>query len=270
MKCIPVQISSHWFFQFEIDHFLQPFLFLKKITVQDGKYSDLTGLKPIASWSNSNEVGDLDVDYGIKADVRVTKDIASLPQKIWGKVSSQIGSWGVSARADFQGLDYTNADIKIGTENKDVGLNLSIGGNCGIDGIALDKIEGNKLCEADGAKFNINPRYDVQSEEATVGVSYEKEGTSINVEASKDTQSLTISSQLDEENRIAPTFSNTGGISIEWEHAVGDSVVTTTFTPEKSVRVDWEEGGWKTNILMDLEKTDITNVKVSVKKDLIF
>ena len=94
-----------------------------KITVQDGSYSDVYGLSPEVSWSNSNQVGDVSVDYGIEADLRVTKDIAqiaSLPKSIWGKLSSQLGAWGVSASADLQ--DYSQADVEVGVENSEEGL----------------------------------------------------------------------------------------------------------------------------------------------------
>ena len=226
------------------------------------------GLSPTLSWSNSNEVGDVDIDYGIEADIRATKDIASLPKSIWGKISSNVGAWGVSATAELQ--DYTQADVEIAVDNSDEGLNLSLVGTCGSGRFNVNTIKGGKTFEADGATISISPRFDVQSKEATVVTSYEKDGTGIKVEASKDSQTINLSRQLDEENRIAPTISSNGDISIEWEHKVDDCTVTTTFKPEESISMAWEEKGWKTNISMDLEETDISNVRVSMKKDLTF
>jgi hypothetical protein len=240
------------------------------ITVQDGQYSDVYGLNPTASWSNNNKIGDIDFDYGIEADVRITSDITSLPKKLWSKVSSQIGPWGISVKGNFQGVDILNSDIEIGAANGDEGITLSLDGTCNSDGVKLSKVKGSKTFDFDGANVIINPSFDVQTEEATVCMSYEKEGTGINVEASKDGQTVTFSRQLDEENCIRPTFHKSGDMSIEWEHISDESIVTTTFKPEKSVNIKWEEGGWNTNVMMDLENTDITNVKVSVKKDLVF
>lgn len=240
------------------------------VTVQDGKFSDIYGLNPTASWSNTNEVGELDIGYGIEADVRVTKDIASLPKKIWGKISSQVGAWGVSAKADFKGIDYSKADVTIGAANDEEGLSITAKGSCSSDGIVLNKIEAKKSMEQDGANISVNPSYDVQSEEATVVVSYEKDGTSVEVEASNNAQTVTLSRQLDDENRVTPMINSSGDVSIAWEHKINDSTVTTTFEPQKSINVNWEEGGWKAQVSMDLENTDITNVNVSVKKDLVF
>ena len=238
--------------------------------MQDGQFSDVYGLNPTASWSNSNEVGDVDIDYGIEADVRVTKDIASLPKKFWGKVSSKIGAWGVSAKADFQGIDYTKADVSLGVTNADEGLDFSAKGTCSGDGIVLNTIAARKALEQDGANVVINPSFDVQSEEATVVVSYEKDGTGVEVEASKDAQIVTLSRQLDNENRITPKINSAGDVSVAWEHQIDDGTLTTTFEPQKSVVIDWEEGGWNAKISMDLDNTEITNVNVSVKKDLVF
>lgn len=242
------------------------------MTVKDGQYSDAYGLNPTASWSNSNEIGDVAVDYGIEADVRITKDVASLPKKFWGKVSATVGgAWGVSAKADFKGIDYTKADITLGATNADENLSFTAKGSYSSDGIVMNKIEVTKATEQeDGAKVVISPSFDVQSEEATVVVSYDKDGTGVEVEASKDAQTVTLSRQLDDENRIIPKINSGGDFSVAWEHQLSDSTVTATFEPQKSLKIDWDEKGWKANISMELDNTDISNVNVSVKKDLVF
>ena len=71
----------------------------------------------------------------------MTKDIASLPKSIWGKVSSSIFGWGVSTKVDFQGLDFTNANVKIDALNADNKLHLLAKGSCGSNGISLNTIE---------------------------------------------------------------------------------------------------------------------------------
>ncbi len=241
-----------------------------QITVRDGNYADVYGLKPTASWSNSNQAGNLDIEYGIKADVRVTKDIASLPKSLWGKVSSKFGPWGVSAGVNFQGIDYTNADLNIHASNADEELSLSVDGSYGAGGVRVDKIHSTKKFESNGAIIMVNPRLDVNLDEASVNLVYDKGGTSVAVEASKGAQTVALSRQLDSVNRITPSFTNSGEISIDWEHKVNDSTITTTFKPEKSISFAWEDRGWVADINMDLKSNDITNVKIGVKKDLTF
>ena len=52
--------------------------------------------------------------------------------------------WGVSARKDVKGIDYSNADISLGASNSDEGLNFCAKGSCSGGGFVLDKIEAKK------------------------------------------------------------------------------------------------------------------------------
>mmetsp|Transcript_25444 Transcript_25444/g.29474 ORF Transcript_25444/g.29474 Transcript_25444/m.29474 type:complete len:266 (-) Transcript_25444:4018-4815(-) len=241
------------------------------ISIKDGSYAGVYGLDPTASWSNNNRVGDFDVGYGIETNIRATKDIASLPKNIWGKVSSKIGDWGLSAKAKVQGIDVSNGSIEIDTNNSEEELSFHLKGTYGNDGFTLQEVEANKSFESDGAKLTLTPNYNIQSEEATVVMSYEKDGTGIEVEASKDVQTFTLSRQLDEENRVSPTLSNTGDISVAWEHRIDDDkTVTTTFKPEEFLDIEFEESGWNANIFMPFDGKDIDGVSISIKKDVTF
>lgn len=244
------------------------------VTVEDGQYSDAYGLKPKASWSNSMEIDDnTNIECGIEADVRITKDIKSLPKKFWGKFSSTVGgAWGISGKADFKGIDFTNADVNLGISNDDEGLSITANGSCSSkNGLTLNTISAKKTLEEDGANIFVSPTYDVQAAEATVIVSYEKDGTGVEVEASKDAQTVTLSRRLDDENTISPKINSVGDFSVAWEHQYDeDGTVTTTFEPQKSISIDWTEKGWKANVSMDLGDTEISNVNVSLKKELVF
>eukprot|EP00568_Trieres_chinensis_P001339 CAMPEP_0183290510 /NCGR_PEP_ID=MMETSP0160_2-20130417/150_1 /TAXON_ID=2839 ORGANISM="Odontella Sinensis, Strain Grunow 1884" /NCGR_SAMPLE_ID=MMETSP0160_2 /ASSEMBLY_ACC=CAM_ASM_000250 /LENGTH=104 /DNA_ID=CAMNT_0025451127 /DNA_START=58 /DNA_END=369 /DNA_ORIENTATION=- len=81
------------------------------ISVQDGNFADLGGLDPSVTWEGSTTSGDMDISYGIEASAKPTSDIASLPRKIWGKASTTVGDWGVTARADLDAQDLSSADI---------------------------------------------------------------------------------------------------------------------------------------------------------------
>jgi hypothetical protein len=240
-------------------------------TVQDGKFDDLNGLNPTLSWSNTNELGDVDVEYGIEADARVTSDYASLPNNIWGKLSSKVGGWGVSARAEVKGEFVGEADIDLVTSHDEEDFDLQFKGYCNGTGCFVEKIQATKGFNYDGGKLTVQPSYNVDSEETDVVLTYVKTGTLIKVEASPDAQVMTLSKQLDAENRVAPTFSNNGDVSIEWEHTIGDdSAITTTFKPQEWLNVDFSEGGWNAHVHMPLDGTDISGAKISIKKDITF
>jgi len=240
------------------------------INVQDGNYADLSGLDPSLSWSASAEAGDIDIEYGIEASARPTSDIASLPKNIWGKASTNLNGWGVSARAEFTGTDFTSAGIDVDANNEELDLDIHLEASAG-DGFSVSKVEATKRLSADGADISINPRYDVGSEETDVLLSYSKDGTSVEITASQDAQSVTLSRQLDDDNRVAPTLSSSGDISVAWERSLGDdNSITATLTPNDSLDLEWKDESWTANINMPIDGTDITGTNVSVKREVNF
>lgn len=60
----------------------------------------------------------------------------------------------------------------------------------------------------------MRPYFNVKNNEASFIISYEKERSGLTVEASKETQFVTFSSQLDEKNRVSLSFTNTGDQSL--------------------------------------------------------
>jgi len=240
------------------------------INVQDGNFADIGGLDPSLSWSSSTATGDVDIEYGIEAAARPTSDIASLPKNIWGKASTNLNGWGVSARAEFQGTDFTNAGIEIDAKNEDVDLDIHLEASAG-DGFSVNSVEATKRIDADGASISVNPRYNVGTEEADVVLSYAKDGTSVELTASQDAQSVTLSRQLDDDNRVAPTLASNGDISVEWERALGDdNSLTATLKPNDSLDLEWKDADWTANINMPIDGTDITGTNVSIKREVNF
>jgi len=240
------------------------------INVQDGNFADIGGLDPSLSWSASTSSGDVDIEYGIEAAARPTSDIASLPKNIWGKASTNLNGWGVSARAEFQGTDFTNADIEVDANNADSDLDIHLEASAG-DGFSVNRVEATKRIESDGAHISVNPRYNVGTEETDVILSYAKDGTSVEVTASQDAQSVTLSRQLDDDNRVAPTLASNGDISVEWERSLGDdNSITATLKPNDSLDLEWKDAAWTANINMPIDGTDITGTNVSIKREVNF
>lgn len=240
------------------------------INVQDGNFADIGGLDPSLSWSGESSTGDVDVEYGIEASARPTSDIASLPKNIWGKASTNLNGWGLSARAEFQGTDFTNAGIEVDASNDDVDLDLHLEASAG-SGFSVNRVEATKRIDADGANISINPRYNVETEEADVVLSYNKDGTSVELTASQDAQSVTLSRQLDDDNRVAPTLASNGDVSLEWERSLGDdNSITATLKPNDALDLQWKDSAWTANINMPIDGTDITGTNVSIKREVSF
>jgi hypothetical protein len=240
------------------------------INVQDGNFADIGGLDPTVSWSDATTSGDLTIEYGIEAAAKPTSDLASLPKKVWGKASTSMSGWGVSARADFDGVDFSKADVEIDADNEDGDLSLHV--EASMDGgFKVKSIEATKGFDSDGSRVTVQPRYDMETEEADVVLAYSKDDTKIEITASQSGQSVTLSKQIDDDNRVAPTLSSSGDLSVEWERSLGDgNSLTATLKPNESVDVEWKDDAWTANINVPLDGTDIKGTNVSIKREVNF
>ena len=211
----------------------------------------------------------MDLEYGLEADARVT-DLASLPKNIWGKASTKVAGWGVSARAEFAGTDFRQANVDLDTSNKDADLSVNIAASAGR-GFKVNKVQAIKGMEVDGAHVTVNPRYNLDTNVADVVVAFSKDGTDVELTASQGNQSVKISRQVDSENRLTPTIASSGAVSLEWERSLGNgNSLTTTVKPNESVDLQWKDAGWTANINMPLDGANIAGTNVSIKRELSF
>ena len=140
-------------------------------------------------------------------------------------------------------------------------------------------------------RVTINPRYNVDTEESDIVVTYSKDGSEVEftashnaqsvpilydvdddttneVSASAKAQSATISYQVNEDNKVSPTVTSGGDVSVAWERSLSDdSTVTTTLKQSEYVDVQWNNGAWTANVNMPLDGTDITGTNISIKRE---
>jgi len=263
------------------------------ISIKDGSYGGLDGLDPTLKWSDSTSSGDMDIEYGIESSATPTSDIASLPRNIWGKLTTDVSGWGVSARAEVDAQARDSADIEIDATNADNDVSVSLTASASSGGFSVKTVEATKGIDSDDSRITVNPRYNMETEEADVVVTYDSgdtnieltastdaqtviisqqmDDTNIELTASADAQSLTISQQVDDDNRVAPTITSNGDISVEWERSLGDdSSLTATVVPNDSVDIEWTDGDWTTNVALPLDGTDITGATVGISRDVHF
>jgi len=240
------------------------------LQVRDGSFADLDGLDPTLKWSASTSSGDLNLEAGIEASVRPTTDIASLPRSFWGKASQDIGAWGVSAQADVSASDLKSADIELSADNADGDLSLKVLASAGA-GFSVSSVEATKKFSSGNATVSVNPRYDVTSGSPDVVIGYDTTDTSVEVTASADEQSVKVSRQIDDSNRITPTLAlQSKDFSVEWERSLDDgNSVTTTVTPNQAVDVEWNDAAWTANINLPIDD-GIGGANVSIKRELNF
>ncbi|CAB9511079.1 expressed unknown protein [Seminavis robusta] len=240
------------------------------ISVRDGNFDGLDGLDPTVSWENSAQSGDMDISYGVEASARPTSDIASLPRKIWGKASTDISGWGVSARADVNPQDLDSADIELNAENEDNDLSVNLVASAGKD-FAVRSVEATKGLDANGARVTVTPRFNLEDDSRDVVVNYSNDNTDVKLTASADAQEVTVSQRLDDDNRVAPTINSNGDLSVEWERRLGDdSSLTATLKPNDSLDVEWKDDAWTANVNMPIDGANINGANVSIKRDVNF
>lgn len=238
------------------------------VKVSDGQFAGLNGLDPTITWSGTSKTGEVDLEYGIESSAAPTADIASLPRKIWGIASTDVGGWATSVRADVDPAEPDSADLEIDAVNGD--LSVKVIASAG-KGFSVSSVEATQEFDSGDARVSVTPRYNVESEEADVVLGYDVGDTNIEVTASADAQSITISQQIDEDNRIAPTLASNGDISLEWERSLGgDDSLTTTVKPNDSVDIEWKDADWTANVNLPLDGTSVSGANVGIKRTVDF
>jgi hypothetical protein len=242
-----------------------------QISVRDGNFAGIDGLDPTVTWENCAKSGDFDLSYGIEAAVHPTSDLASLPRSIWGKVKTNVSGWGVTARAEVDAQSLETANVQIDADNTENDLSVRLTATGGGKDFAIRSFEATKGFDADGAHITFNPRYNMETKESDVVVDYANGDTTVTLTASLDAQKVTLSQQVDANNRVAPTVSSEGAFSLEWERTLtDDSSLTATLKPNDSLDVEWKDSDWTANINMPIDGTNVNGANVSIKRDVNF
>jgi len=241
------------------------------VNVQGGNFGGIEGLEPTITWEGSSKAGDIDLSYGVDVAAQPTRDIASLPRSVWGKASTSVSGWLASVRAEVDAQSPNSVSVEVQADNEENDLSLKLSGSCSQSDVKVASVEATKLFEMDKATVSVNPRYNLDTEEADVVIGYVHDKTEVEVTASRDNQRITLSQQIDDENRIAPTLTNQGSISLEWERSLGDDQsVKTTLKPNESIDIEWKDDAWTANINLPVEGTEIKGANVNIKREVTF
>ena len=240
--------------------------------MKDGSFDGLDGFDPSLAWSTSATSGDFDLEAGVDVAAVPTTDIASMPRSFWGKASRSFGSWGVSARADISKEDLSNAAVEVNADSESDDVSFKLLASAGSSGTSVSSIEATKGFTAKDARVTVSPTFDVASKDVDVTIGYDAGKTNVEVVASKDEQTITVSQQVDADNRVAPSFAlKSGKMSVEWERNLGnDNSLTATLKPNDSIDMKWDDGAWEASINMPIDGNSISGANVSVKRDVNF
>jgi len=174
-------------------------------------------------------------------------------------------------RGEVEGTGLNVASIEVGADCDDENISIKLTGTAGKE-FAVSKIEAAKGFEmsCDG-KLTVNPRFNLDTDEKDIIIGYDNDDTNVEVTASMDAQRITVSQQIDDNNRVSPTIASSGAISLEWERSLGDeNSVTTTLKPNESIDVEWKDATWTANINMPVDGINIGGANVSIKREVNF
>lgn len=157
----------------------------------------MDGLDPTLKWEGSANSGDLTLDYGIEAAARPTTDIASLPRNVWGKASTNLSGWGVSARAERDMRNGDDTALEFDANNDDADLNIHVVASAAG---GVERVEATKGLDMNGARVTLNPRYNMATEEADVVVGWDNGDTNVQLTASADSQAVKVNHRMDKTN----------------------------------------------------------------------
>lgn len=266
-------------------------LFLK-ISLQDGHYNGLEGLDPTFMWSSRSRSRDMDLEYGVEAAVRPTKDVARLPQRIWGKTRTDVSGWEVTAKAEVDCQDMYSTDLEFGADNDALDASVNVVANTGHR-FEVQGVEATKGMEVDGARVSVTYRYNMNDRSRDILVDYANDFSSVKVTSTGDSQwveikhntgntdvkvvastyeqEVTVSQTIDNDNRVTPSINSKGDISVEWERRLSnDSYLTATLKPNDSLDVEWEDGDLTIDVNMPINGAEIHGATVSMKRDVFF
>ena len=182
-------------------------------------------------------------------------------------------SWGVSARAEVEGTDFSNANVGIDADNEDADLSLHLTASVGSRSSGVRTIEATKgFDNSNGARVTVTPRFNLENDDRDVVINYNNDNTNVKLTASVDNQEVTFSQRIDEDNRIAPTVNSRGDISVEWERRLSDdgSTLTANLKPNDSLDLEWRDAACTANINMPIDGTNINGANVNIKRDVSF
>jgi hypothetical protein len=235
------------------------------------------------------------------------KDVDDTPTSVWGKIKKSFpGLCDVEARGDMdvKNTDCIDLDVRVngfGTAVQMTGTacmyinSLVVRAWCfsflyGVvlvvevyafsdllcaffldsksNTVKLEYVQVTKDVDTLGGTVTINPKYDLQSSTPDVKVGYAFDKTNFQIDA--QSKKLTVAHSFANNQNISPSVTAAGDFSISYARDVENGRLTTTWTPNDSVKLQWSDGEWETTVRAPIEGYYKPNagVKVNMKRKL--
>ena len=121
-----------------------------------------------------------------------------------------------------------------------------------------------------GGKVTVNPRYNLQSSKADISIGYGFGKMGFSVDASKDSQKLTVNRAIGDKTKVMPSITTDGDFAFAVQQQTDIGTVTGTYKLQKSLDVQWSEGSWMANVNAPMDGLTVKGVTFSAKKLIDF
>jgi len=225
----------------------------------------LGGLEPKIQWQTGGFIQGCDVTGGVNMTV---KDSDSPPVTfLWGKVKRFLPGYGdLSARAELDANSPEVVDVDLRFNGFGTAVQLEGSADAKAKTASFSNAQLVKDVDTLGGILTLNPRYDFETSKANVRVGYTMLNTYVQIDAEK--RQVTVAQALSNRDKITPTVNADGDFSVAYTRLLDEGKLTTTWTPNDSIKLEWSDGVWEATIRAPLDGySKITDgVKVNMKR----
>ena len=131
---------------------------------------------------------------------------------------------------------------------------------------SLSYVQVTKDISTIGGVLTVTPKYNLENAQGDLSLGYALDGTSIKVDAQK--KQLTVAHAFTNKDTITPTINLDGDVSLSYSRRLDQGKLTTTYTPNDSVQLQWSDGVYETTIKAPLDGYYKTNrgIKVNMRR----
>mmetsp|Transcript_14479 Transcript_14479/g.21343 ORF Transcript_14479/g.21343 Transcript_14479/m.21343 type:complete len:356 (-) Transcript_14479:33-1100(-) len=291
------------------------------LTLRDGTYTDLIeGLDPVVVWEDEiASSGDGGENDGFTLTGGVQSTFRRMPERIWGNFRTRVSNrMDANLRAEYTGDGTTQANLEFGNIDNTIVFRLDttwswqplvrrfeltkrfyvqegegqmsitprvVAANVGDSGFYRDVVleYGTVRRNANGGRTNLKlviaSKFDKELE-----INHSTRNTAVQIMASRNSQEVTASQQLDDDNRVIANMNSMGHLNLAWEHQFSkrgllmtskgtttnrrrsdfgedeekyaSTVKATLQTIDDTILVEYEDGPWSCNVQAPLSLFD--------------
>lgn len=137
----------------------------------------------------------------------------------------------------------------------------------GTKAVVLDKVAMSKDFSVLGGTLAVAPKYKVGAGNGDLSVGYAMDNTAIKVDTAG--KKLTLAQSFNDGTDIlSPTVNMAGDVSLSYTRKLDKGQLKTTYTPDDSVMVQWNDGVYETTFKASLDGYYKTNsgIKINMKR----